>query len=98
MSINKLGEILGIPVYQDANMEDDKYLVIYKSKMDVGPGIVYVPIENLSKGEGAIFDQEEIDRILKMKKNRSFSDIKAFICKSLNKATIQKISNSIEKI
>jgi hypothetical protein len=99
--MNQITEINGIPVYQDKYMDDDKFLVMYKSKSAMNPGIVHVNTEHwnktLSECDGGAIEQEEVDRILKMKKNKNLDDVKAIICKEINEIIIENIIKILEK-
>lgn len=98
--INEIAKINGIPVYQDQYMDDDKFIVMYKSKSVMEPGLVFVPTEKwnegLAKCKGAAIDHEEVDRILKMKKDRKLEDVTAIICKESSDEIIEKITRTLE--
>ena len=98
--INFIKNFGDIPVYSDPHMEKGEFMVMYKGADLVPPGLVYVPTEIYNKGletmESAAFDKDEVDEILRQKKDRKLSDVKAIIC-NCPEEDIDKIINSLYK-
>lgn len=95
--VNKVTEIKDIPVYQDIYMDDDKFIIIYKGKPEIEPGLVFIPWVDLSESTGATIDNDEVNRILKMKKDKNLKDVSGIVCKEINETIIENIRKILEE-
>jgi len=98
--VNHITTIDGIPVYSDPHMDRTQFIVTYKSAELFNPGYVFVPTdvwnEGMKTAVGAPIEKDEVDRILKMKRDRKLSDVKGIIC-NCPKEDIDKIIQSLYK-
>jgi tRNA A37 threonylcarbamoyladenosine synthetase subunit TsaC/SUA5/YrdC len=96
--MNKVGEIKGIPLYHDKYIDDKTVLIGYKTNELINPKPIFLPTENLKNFKNTTIEKEEVDRILKMKKNRNFEDLNFVICSYKDENTLIKIENLLKKI
>ena len=98
--VKHIKTIEGIPVYSDPYMEKGKFMVLYKGADVIEPGNVFVPIdiwnEGMKTAVGAPIEKDEVDRILKMKRDRKLSDVKGIIC-NYSEEDIDEIIQSLYK-
>jgi len=81
-------------------MEKGEYLVMYKTEDDILSGYVYVPAEIYNEGlrtmKAAEFEKDRVSEILRKKRDKNLSDVKAIICNS-PKEDIDKIIESLNR-
>ena len=96
-----LKTINDISVYHDDYMEKGSMIVIYKSESLMKPGYVWIPTEIYNEGmataKGAAIEKKEVDKILKMKRERNFSDIKGIVCNLDEKDVDEKMIKTLKK-
>ena len=83
-----------IPVYRNPHMEDTNFLVMYKQKNDVDPGIRYMPYIPMMNAAVNNETDEDVEDIIEIKRHPKPENIKGNIC---NISDIEKIK-LIEKM
>jgi len=98
--ITRINTINNIPIYANPHMEKGNFMIVYKGAEVLEPGYLFVPIdiwnEGMETAEGFPIEKDEVDRILKMKRDRKLSDVKGIIC-NCPEEDIDKIIQSLYK-